>query len=91
MAAGSTSGLKGIGKGLAEWRIDWGPGIRLYMHQDGLDLVVMLGGSEKGDQAAEIRAASALALEYKKRKKILAGVADSGTSRRHSVKAKNRK
>jgi putative addiction module killer protein len=48
MAAGSTSGLKGIGPGLAEWRINWGPGIRLYVHQDGKDLIVLMGGSDKG-------------------------------------------
>jgi putative addiction module killer protein len=33
MAAGNSSGLKGLGSGLAEWRIDWGPGLRLYVHQ----------------------------------------------------------
>jgi putative addiction module killer protein len=69
MAAGNTSNLKGIGNALAEWKIDWGPGIRLYVHQDGDRLVVMLGGSDKGDQSAAVNAAAALAAEYKVRKK----------------------
>ncbi|WP_325366336.1 hypothetical protein [Dyella sp.] len=34
MAAGNTSSLKGIANGLVEWRLDWGPGIRIYVHQD---------------------------------------------------------
>ncbi|WP_213949496.1 type II toxin-antitoxin system RelE/ParE family toxin [Luteibacter sp. dw_328] len=75
MAAGNTSGLKGLGSGLAEWRIDWGPGIRLYVHQDGDQLVVMLGGSDKGNQSAEVTAAATLAAEYKERKKAAAKTA----------------
>jgi len=72
MAVGNTSNLKGIGPGLAEWRIDWGPGIRIYVHQDGVQLIVLVGGSDKGDQAAEIKAAAVLVEEYKQRKKAVA-------------------
>jgi putative addiction module killer protein len=69
MAAGNTSGLKGLTNGLAEWKIDWGPGLRIYVHQDGKELIVLMGGSDKGDQAAEIKAAAVLVQEYKQRKK----------------------
>jgi putative addiction module killer protein len=69
MAAGNTSGLKGIAGGLAEWRIDWGPGLRIYVHQDGQELIVLMGGSDKNDQSTEIKAALALVHEYKQRKK----------------------
>lgn len=69
MAAGNTSGLKGLGDGLAEWRIDWGPGLRLYVHQEGDQLIVLMGGSDKGDQAREIARAKELVAEYKQRKK----------------------
>ncbi|HUB89889.1 MAG TPA: hypothetical protein VMA74_09175 [Dyella sp.] len=33
------------------------------------DLIVLIGGSDKGDQSAEIRTAVALVQEYKQRKK----------------------
>lgn len=69
MAAGNTSGLKGIAHGLAEWRIDWGPGLRIYVHQDGQELIVLMGGSDKSDQSAQIKIALALVREYKQRKK----------------------
>jgi putative addiction module killer protein len=69
MAAGGTGNLKGIDKGLAEWRIDWGPGLRIYLHQDGKQLIVLLGGGDKSSQAVDIRIASALAEEYRRRKK----------------------
>jgi putative addiction module killer protein len=69
MSAGNTSGLKPLSGGLAEWRIDWGPGLRIYVHQEGEQLIVLMGGSDKGDQSVEIVKAKALVKEYKKRKK----------------------
>ncbi|QDE40886.1 type II toxin-antitoxin system RelE/ParE family toxin [Luteibacter pinisoli] len=69
LAVGNTSGLKGLGAGLAEWRLDWGPGIRIYVHQDGADLILLMGGSDKGDQQKKIDLARDLVLEYKARKK----------------------
>lgn len=69
LASGHTSGLKSLGGGLAEWRLDWGPGIRVYVHQDGPMLVVLLAGSDKGDQQKTIRQAHDLVAEYKTRKK----------------------
>jgi len=33
--AGLTGGLKSVGEGVHEWRIDWGPGLRLYLAFDG--------------------------------------------------------
>ena len=41
------------------------------MHQDGVQLIVLVGGSDKGDQAAEIKAAAVLVEEYKQRKKAV--------------------
>jgi putative addiction module killer protein len=71
MAAGNTAGLKSIGAGLAEWRIHWGPGIRIYVHQDGEELIVLMGGSVKGNQGTEIKEAARLVEEYRQRKKGL--------------------
>jgi putative addiction module killer protein len=88
MAAGNSSGLKGLGSGLAEWRIDWGPGLRLYVHQDGIRLIVMLGGSDKGDQTQEIKAAAKLANEYKERKKA---TLKAGTGRHNNASRPRRR
>lgn len=90
MAAGNTSNLKGIGSGLAEWRIDWGPGIRIYVHQDGTRLIVLLGGSDKGSQSTEIKAAAVLVKEYKQRKKSATQVVTK-TKKSGKTKAASRK
>lgn len=72
LAAGHTGGLKSLGNGLAEWRLDWGPGIRIYVHQDGHRLVILLAGSHKGDQREAIAQARRLVDEYKVEKKAAA-------------------
>lgn len=70
LAQGQKSGLKALGGGLAEWRLDWGPGVRVCIHEDGQLLLLLMGGSfGKGSQSAEIAAAQALIVEYKRRKK----------------------
>ncbi|MBT2119312.1 type II toxin-antitoxin system RelE/ParE family toxin [Dyella sp. LX-66] len=69
LATGNTSGLKSLGAGLAEWRLDWGPGLRIYVHQDGDELILLLGGSDKGDQQQAITQARRLVAEYKMLKK----------------------
>ena len=91
MAAGNTSNLKGIGNGLAEWRIDWGPGIRLYVHQDGAEWIILLGGSDKGDQSAEIKAAATLVEEYKRRKKAAVQAENAKAKKTSSGKKKDKK
>lgn len=53
--------------------INWGPGIRIYIHQDGDHLVLLMGGSySKNAQSKEIAQAQAMVVEYKKRKKAAA-------------------
>jgi putative component of toxin-antitoxin plasmid stabilization module len=59
-----------LSHGVAEWRIDWGAGVRVYVYQDGDILLLLLGGSEsKQKQQSAIDEAIALAAEYKARKK----------------------
>lgn len=55
MAAGNTSNLKGISAGLAEWRIDWDPGLRIYVHQDGADLILLLAAATKAGRHRKAR------------------------------------
>jgi putative addiction module killer protein len=53
---------------IGEYRIDWGPGYRMYLGKDGESLVILLGGGTKQRQRADIERAKALWSEYKARK-----------------------
>jgi putative addiction module killer protein len=53
LGAGNTSNLKGLGT-IAEYRIDWGPGYRIYLGRDG-ETFVLLGGGTKKNQGADSR------------------------------------
>ncbi len=55
--------------GIGEYKIQWGPGYRIYLIQDGDELIVLLGGGTKKRQSKDIEQAILLAKEYKKRKK----------------------
>jgi putative addiction module killer protein len=72
LGLGNTASLKSLAGGLAELRIDWGPGLRVYLAQDGETLVVLFGGGTKRSQQADIARARALLAEYKARKKAAA-------------------
>lgn len=68
MMAGSLGNVKPIDGTLKEYRIDWGPGIRIYVVQDGDKLIVLLGGGTKNGQKTDIKQAGALRDEYFARK-----------------------
>lgn len=65
---GNLSNVKWIGGGLGEYRIDWGPGYRLYLAQDGYQLLILFVGGTKKRQQSDIRQANTLLDEYKDRK-----------------------
>lgn len=60
--------LKGIGDGVTELRIDWGPGLRVYFGEDAGTLVILLCGGTKRRQQKDIDRAKSLWSEYKERK-----------------------
>jgi len=64
---GNTSNVKWIGT-IGEYRIDWGPGYRLYLGRDGEALIILLVGGIKKRQQADIERAKDLFAEYKVRK-----------------------
>ncbi len=66
MEIGNTSNIKWF-SGLGEYKIDWGPGYRIYLLQDGDDLIVLLGGGTKKRQQKDIAKARELLKEYKAR------------------------
>ena len=63
------SGVTGVGAGVFERTIDWGPGYRVYFGKDGDDLILLLGGGSKKGQTNDIAAAKERWANYKKRKK----------------------
>jgi putative addiction module killer protein len=69
LGLGNFSNVKGIGSGVFEYRIDFGPGYRIYIGKDGECLVILLGGGTKKRQNTDISVASARWQDYKKRKK----------------------
>ena len=68
MGQGNFSNVKGVGGGVFEYRMDSGPGYRIYFGKDGETLVVLLGGSTKRGQQQAIQAARDAWIEYKHRK-----------------------
>ena len=58
-------------RGIGEYKIDWGPGYRIYLAKDGLQLIVLLGGGSKKRQQRDIDEAKVLWEEYKRSKSVL--------------------
>ncbi len=68
MELGNTSNIKWF-DGIGEYRINWGPGYRIYLIQDGKQLIILLGGGIKKRQQQDIKKAKTLYKEYNTRKK----------------------
>ncbi len=66
---GAVSNVKGVGEGVLEFRIDFGPGYRVYFGRDGDRLVILLAGGSKRRQADDIAAAKARWRDYRDRGK----------------------
>lgn len=69
IAQGNLSNVKGVGGGVYEYRLDHGPGYRIYLGKDGDKLVILLAGGTKKRQQSDIEAAQAYWADYKRRKK----------------------
>ena len=65
---GNLSNVKPVGEGVLEYRIDWGPGYRVYFGRDGNVLVILLTGGTKKRQQRDIDTAKALWTDYKQRR-----------------------
>lgn len=69
MEHGNLSNTKGVGAGVFECRIDFGPGYRVYFGKDGETLIILLGGGTKKRQQKDIQDARKIWKEYKQRKR----------------------
>ena len=66
---GNFSNTKGVGTGVYEYKIDFGPGYRIYFGKDGDQLVILVGGGTKKRQNQDILTARQRWADYKRRKK----------------------
>ncbi len=66
---GNFSNVEGVGEGVFECKIDYGPGYRFYFGKDGEKLVILINAGHKKTQPSDIKAAKAIWREYKSRKK----------------------
>lgn len=66
---GNFSRVGGVGGGVFECRIDFGPGYRVYFGKDGEKLIILLGGGTKKRQQQDIQTAKVFWQDYKERKR----------------------
>jgi putative addiction module killer protein len=61
MELGNPGDAKGVGSGVMEMRIAYGPGYRIYFVHQGTEIVILLCGGDKRTQRQDIKRAQALA------------------------------
>ncbi len=71
MEQGNLSNVKSIGEGVLEYRIDFGPGYRVYFGRDGEVLVILLTGGTKKRQQRDIETAKEYWRDYKQTRRLL--------------------
>jgi putative addiction module killer protein len=69
LSQGNFSNVKGVGGGVHEYRIDFGPGYRMYFGKDGERVVLLLGGGTKKRQQKDTAGALGRWQDYKRRRK----------------------
>jgi len=69
LGQGNLSNVKGVGEGVLEYRINFGPGYRVYFGRDGEALVILLTGGTKKRQQRDVEAAIGFWADYRQRKR----------------------
>ena len=62
ISLGNLGDVKPVGKGVFEFRIDYGPGYRIYFLERNRTIIVLLVGGKKTTQKKDIKKAHELAL-----------------------------
>ena len=61
---GNFSNVKAVGKGVSEYKIDFGPGYRIYFAKPGSTITLLLLGGDKSSQRSDIRTAQRYWTDY---------------------------
>ncbi len=69
LGSGNVSNVKSVGRGVMEYKIDFGPGYRIYFGREGNKLIILLCGGSKRTQSKDIEKAQILWRQYKAEKK----------------------
>ena len=64
---GNFGDCKSVGEGVFEFRIDLGPGFRIYFGKEGQDIVLLLCGGTKRTQVSDIELAKDYWRDYRSR------------------------
>jgi putative addiction module killer protein len=67
VSLGNFGNCHGVGDGVQELRIDYGPGYRVYFSQVGSAIVLLLCGGDKASQAKDIEQAKQYWCNYRRR------------------------
>jgi putative addiction module killer protein len=71
MEQGNFSNVKSVGEGVFEYRIDFGPGYRVYFGRGSDMLVILLNGGTKRRQQHDIETAKEYWRDYKQTLRLL--------------------
>ena len=63
---GNLGDCKSVGQGVLELRVNFGPGYRIYLGQDGQTVVILLCGGNKKSQRKDIQNACAYWADYRR-------------------------
>jgi putative addiction module killer protein len=69
MEQGNLANVKSVGEGVLEYKIDFGPGYRVYFARSGATLLILLTGGTKKRQQRDIDAAIFYWQDYKRGKR----------------------
>lgn len=67
VSLGNLGDCHGVGEGVQELRIDYGPGYRVYFGLEGQTIVLLLCGGDKSTQTKDIETAKRYLNEYRRR------------------------
>ena len=71
MEQGNDSNVKPVGEGVLEYKIDFGPGYRVYFGRDGKALIILPTGGTKKRQQRDIGTAIEYWRDYKQARRIV--------------------
>src|SRR5437867_7376143 len=61
LGLGNPGNVRGVGEGISEMKIDFGPGYRIYYKQTGKSILLIWCGGDKSSQDSDIMRAKSLA------------------------------